>query len=56
MPVQHADLAHHLEVVVGAHPQPLRLEQLALLLEPRQPLLQLGLDAVDGALACARRR
>ena len=39
-----ADLADHLEVVLGAHPQPLRLEQLAFLLEPRQPLLQLGLD------------
>ena len=39
-----ADLAHHLEVVLGAHPQPLRLEQLAFLLEPRQALLELGFD------------
>ena len=44
------DLGHHLEVVLGAHPQPLGLEQLALLLEPGQPLLQLGLDALDGRL------
>ena len=29
------DLAHHLDVVGGAHPQPLGLEQLALLLEAR---------------------
>ena len=47
MPGAHADLAHHLEVVGGAHAQPLRLEQLAVLLEPRQPLGQLGLDALD---------
>ena len=39
-----ADLTHHLEVVLGAHPQPLRLEQLAFLLEPRQALLELGFD------------
>ena len=42
-----ADLLHHLQVVLGAHPQPLRLEQLAVGLEPREPLLQLGLDADD---------
>ena len=47
MPLQYADLLHHLEVVLGAHAQPLGLEQLALLLEPGQPLLQLGLDAHD---------
>ena len=41
------DLAHHLEVVGGAHPQPLRLEQLVAVLEPLQPLEQLGLDALD---------
>ena len=46
----HTDLAQHLEVVGGAHPQPLRLEQLALLLEPGETLRQLHLDAVDGAL------
>ena len=38
----------HLEVVLGSHPQPLRLEQLAFLLEPREPLLQLGFDADHG--------
>ena len=42
------DLLHHLEVVLGAHPQALGLEQLALLLELGQPLLELGLDADDG--------
>ena len=50
MPEQHADLAQHLEVVGGAHAQPLRLEQLAVLLEPRQPLGELGLDALDRLL------
>ena len=40
-----ADLAHHLDVVGRAHPQPLRLQQLALPLERRQLLLELGLDA-----------
>ncbi len=43
-----ADLLDHLQVVLRAHPQALRLEQLAFLLEPRQPLLQLGLDADHG--------
>ena len=42
-----ADLLHHLEVVLRAHAQPLRLEQLALLLEPGEALLELGLDADD---------
>ena len=42
-----ADLLDHLQVVLGAHPQALRLEQLAVGLEPRQPLRQLGLDADD---------
>ena len=41
------DLLDHLQVVLGAHAQALRLEQLAVGLEPRQPLLQLGLDADD---------
>ena len=45
-----ADLAHHLDVVRGAHAQPLGLEQLALPLELGQPLLELGLDAGDRAL------
>ena len=50
MPGAGADLAHHLDVVGRAHPQPLRLEQLALPLEGRQLLLQLGLDARDRPL------
>ena len=45
-----ADLAHHLDVVRRAHPQPLRLEQLALLLEGRELLLELVLDAGDRPL------
>ncbi len=48
--VAEAELLHHLEVVLGAHAQALRLEQLALGLEPGQALLQLGLDAGDGRL------
>ena len=48
--VAEADLPHHLQVVLGAHAQALGLEQLALLLEPGQPLLQLVLDAADGLL------
>ncbi len=45
-----ADLAHHLDVVGRAHPQPLRLEHLALALERRELVLQLELDAPDRAL------
>ena len=52
MPEQHADLAQHLEVVGGAHAQPLRLEQLALLLELGEPLRELGLDAGDRLASC----
>ena len=44
------DLAHHLDVVRRAHPQPLGLEQLALALELLQPLLELGLDRADRPL------
>ncbi len=44
------DLAHHLHVVGGAHPQPLRLQQLALLLQPVQLLGELRLNAADGPL------
>ena len=44
------DLAQHLEVVGGAHAQPLRLEQLALALELGEPLGELGLDAGDRLL------
>ncbi len=36
-----ADLGHHLEVVLRAHAQALRLEQLAFALEVGEPLLQL---------------
>ena len=41
------DLLDHLEVVLRAHAQALGLEELAVRLEPREPLLQLGLDADD---------
>ena len=44
------DLAHHLDVVRRAHPQPLGLQQLALALQLGQPLGELGLDAVDRPL------
>src|SRR4029450_11569230 len=47
-PAAVSDLLHHLEVVLGAHAEPLGLEQLALLLEPAQALGQLGLYALDG--------
>ena len=39
-----AGLGQHLEVVLGAHPEALGLEQLALLLELLQALAQLDLD------------
>ncbi len=45
-----ADLAQHLQVVGGAHAQPLGLQQLALLLHPGEGLLQLLLDVGDRAL------
>ena len=38
------DLAHHLDVIVGPHPQALGLQQLALTLELGEPLGQLFLD------------
>ena len=44
-----ADLLHHLEVERGAHPQPLRLEQLALPFQLGQPFGQLLADGADGA-------
>ncbi len=47
-----ADLLDHLQVVLRAHAQALCFEQLALFLEPRQTLLQLGFDA-DHRLAHA---
>ncbi len=39
------DLAHHLEVVLRAHPQALRFEEFVVLLEELQALLELLLDA-----------
>ena len=42
------DLTHHLDVVVGAHPQPLGLQQFAPVLQVRQTLGEFGLDARDG--------
>ena len=41
-------LLDHLEVVLGAHPEALRFEELAVGFEPRQALLQLGFDAHHG--------
>ena len=49
-PVAEAELAHHLEVVLGALADPVRLEHAALGLEERDLLLQLVLDLVLGAL------
>ena len=43
-----SDLAHHLDVVVGPHPQALGLQQLALSFQFGQPLLEFGLDRRDG--------
>ncbi len=47
-PAAHPRLGEHLEVVLGAHPQPLGLEQLAGVLELAQAAPQLVLDAEDG--------
>ena len=49
-PVAEAELLHHLEVVLGALPDPVRLEHLALLLEDLHLRLELGLDLVGGPL------
>ena len=49
-PRAEADLPEHLEVVRGAHPEPLRLEQLALRLELGEALVQLLLDRDERAL------
>ena len=43
-----ADLTHHLDVIGGAHPQPLRLQQLALPLEEVELLRQFLLDPGNG--------
>jgi hypothetical protein len=50
------DLAHHLDVVRGPHPQPLRLQQLALFLQLRKAFLELGLDRADRPLHPLRPR
>ncbi len=42
------DLTHHLDVVVGPHPQALGLQQLALALQLGQPILEFLLDGRDG--------
>ncbi len=47
-PGAETDLAHHFDVVVGPHPEPLCLQQLTLTFELRQPLLQFLLDGRDG--------
>ena len=44
------DLAEHLEVVGRAHPQALGLQELALALEQREPVVELLLDRDDGPL------
>ena len=49
-PVAEAELAHHLEVVLGALPDPVRLEHPALGLEQLHLLGELVLDLVDRAL------
>ncbi len=46
----HPRLGQHLEVVLGAHAQPLGLEQFAGALELAEPLAQFGLDAGHGQL------
>ena len=51
-----AELLHHLEVVLGALAQAVRLEQLALLLELRDVPLELLADHGSGALDRRRRR
>ena len=49
-PVAEAELAHHLEVVLGALPDAVRLEHPSLGLEQLHLLLELVLDLADGAL------
>ncbi|CRK52076.1 hypothetical protein RHCRD62_30740 [Rhodococcus sp. RD6.2] len=51
-----ADLLDHLEVVIGAHPQPLRLQQLAPILQIGEALLELRLDVAHRALHPFRPR
>ena len=49
-PVAEPELLHHLEVVLGALPDPVRLEHPALVVELLDLLLELLLDLDDGAL------
>ena len=56
MPGAEPDLAEHLEVVGRAHPQALGLEELALALEQREPVVELLLDRDDGPLHPLVRR
>ena len=42
------DLTHHLDVVVGAHPKPLRLQQFALAFQFGEALGEFLLDGRDG--------
>src|SRR5215211_4762875 len=55
-PVAEAELAHHLEVVLGALPQAMRLEHLPLAGQLLHPLLELVLDLLDRALDGRLRR
>ncbi len=48
--VAEPELLHHLDVECGAHAQTLSLEQLALALELREPILELDLDRLDRAV------
>ena len=50
------DFSEHLEVVGGAHAQPLRFEQLAVLFEPGETLDELSFDAFDRAAHVLARR
>ena len=43
-----AELAHHLQVVLGALLEAVRFQDLALALQLAQPLLELRLDVLDG--------
>ena len=55
-PLAEAHLLHHLDVIVGAHPQPLGLDQLAFLLELGDPRVGLLADLDDRFLHLVRRR
>ena len=55
-PVAEAHFLQHLEVVVRPHPDALRLEVLAVLLEERHALVQFPADRRDGRLQLAAAR